>query len=365
MTKYIFVSPHRYIQGQGVIADLGEELKSLGQKPLLLADKDVWKITKKPVENSLSHADLEFHYVEFNEEASSNEIERIAESAKENKTDIIVGIGGGKTLDTAKAVADEVNRPVAIVPTTASTDAPTSGLSVIYSDKGVFEGYKFYDKNPDLVLIDTGIVVSAPLVSFASGMADAMSTLVEVKAAVRSKGKNMVGAAPTIAAQAIAEAAEKTLFNSGYAAYTAVEKQLVTPHVEAIVEANTLLSGLGFENGGLAAAHAVHNGFTALDGDIHKLSHGQKVAYGTLVQLVLEGIEKKELQKYIAFFQSIKMPTTLEEMHLDQTSFEDLISVGKLATSEEETFDNLDAEITPEQVAYAILAVDQLTKGMF
>src|SRR5699024_12418424 len=92
----------------------------------------------------------------------------------------------------------------------------------------------------------------------------------------------------TIAAKAIAEKCEQVLFEYGHLAYESVKAKVVTPALEYIVEANTLLSGLGFESGGLSAAHAVHNGFTALDGDIHKLSHGEKVAFGTLVQLALE-----------------------------------------------------------------------------
>ena len=51
----------------------------------------------------------------------------------------VVGVGGGKILDTSKAVAYENNIPVAIVPTLASTDAPCSALAVVYSDEGVFE----------------------------------------------------------------------------------------------------------------------------------------------------------------------------------------------------------------------------------
>ncbi|MDE1548497.1 glycerol dehydrogenase [Jeotgalibaca caeni] len=361
MVKYIFQSPRRYVQGNGVIADLGEEIKSIGAKPLLLSDASVWEIVQEPVEKSLAE-EFEYHYEEFSGESSNQEIERLAEVGKEKKSDLVIGLGGGKTLDTAKAVADLLGVPIVIVPTAASTDAPTSALSVIYSDEGVFEGYKFYDKNPDLVLMDTGIVVHAPASMFAAGMADAMATLVEVKAAMKTNADTMLGGKTTLAGRAIAEAAEKTLFEHGIAAYKAVQKQLVTPQVERVVEANTLLSGLGFENGGLAAAHAIHNGFTALSGDIHHLSHGEKVAYGILVQLVLEGYGGEYIQKYITFFKEIGMPVTLAELHLEEATFEDLLEVGKLATSKGETLRNMNPETTPEEVANAILAVDQLSK---
>lgn len=151
---------------------------------------------------------------------------------------------------------------------------------------------------------------------------------------------------------------EETLFADGLQAMAACEAKVVTPALENIVEANTLLSGLGFESGGLAAAHAIHNGFTALTGDIHHLTHGEKVAYGTLVQLLLENRPKEELDKYIEFYKKIGMPTTLKEMHLDQVGYDDLIKVGKQATMEGETIHQMPFKISPSDVAQAIIAVD-------
>lgn len=172
----------------------------------------------------------------------------------------------------------------------------------------------------------------------------------------------MAGGKTSIAAAAIAKACEETLFSYGQGAYKAVEKGLVTKQVEAVVEANTLLSGLGFESGGLAAAHAIHNGLTVLDGDVHHLTHGEKVAYGTLTQLVLELHPEEEIQKYIAFYKSLNLPTTLEDMHLENVSYEDLVKVGEAATQEAETMSNLSSEVTADDVADAILAVNQLSK---
>lgn len=361
MSDTIFISPSKYIQGKGALKSIGKHAKTIGKKPLVLSDDIVWNLTKEMIEASMKDENVDYHYVPFNGEASLTEIERVVKEGKEHGVDTVIGVGGGKTLDTAKAIADGLDVSVIIVPTTASTDAPTSALSVIYSDEGVFESYKFYNKNPDLVLVDTGVVAKAPARLFASGIADAMATWVEVRATLKSDGVTMAGGKPSIAAKAIAQECEKTLFAYGEAAYQAVKKGLVTKHVEAVVEANTLLSGLGFESGGLAGAHAIHNGFTVLEGDIHHLTHGEKVAYGTLVQLVLELHPKAELQKYIDFYRKLGLPTTLEEMHLDTASYEDLLRVGEAATQEGETMGNLSNDITADDVASAILAVDQLS----
>ncbi len=359
--KKVFISPAKYIQGAGVLATIGEEVGKMGNKAFIMADKIVWGIAGELVEKSFKDAGVDYHYEEFTGEASTGEIERIANIGKGLNADVVVGLGGGKTLDTAKAVNDALGTKIVVAPTTASTDAPTSSLSVIYSDGGVVEGYKFYNKNPDLVLVDSQIIVGAPAFLFASGMGDAMATLVEAKASQKRNSTTIAGGKATLAGTALAAKAEEILFEQGIAAFKAVEQHLVTPQVENIIEANTLLSGLGFENGGVAAAHSVHNGFTALTGDIHHLTHGQKVAYGVLVQLVLEGRSEEEILKYANFFKAIGLPTTLADIHLENASFEDLVKVGALATSEGETLQNFDPEVTAEDVAYAIQAVNALT----
>ncbi|CAK7192742.1 Glycerol dehydrogenase [Commensalibacter sp. Nvir] len=348
----------------GAIKELGEYIAELGHSVFVVADNRVWDIVEGSVSTTLKQSRIEFKYECFKGESSDNEIRRLAELARTYKTFTVMGLGGGKTLDTVKAVADELKQPVIIVPTIASTDAPCSALSVIYSEEGVFEKYRFYNRNPDLVLIDPEICVKAPVRLFASGIADGLATHIEAMAVKRTHSKSMVGGSPTIAAMAIAKACEKTLLTWGKSAYEAVASHVVTPAVEAVIEANTLLSGLGFENAGLAGAHAIHNGFTAISGEIHHLTHGEKVAYGTLTQLILEQRPDEVMAKYIRFYRSIKMPTTLKELHLESVSWHDLVKIGNLANSHNDTLKNLNANLNGQDVAYAILAVDALSRTL-
>ncbi|GAY69691.1 glycerol dehydrogenase [Streptococcus canis] len=354
----VFASPSRYIQGKNALFTNAEILKQLGDNPILLCDDVVYGIVGKTFETYLKDKGMTPVHVAFNGEASDNEINRVVAIAKDNGSNVIIGLGGGKTIDSAKAIADVLTVPVIIAPTIASTDAPTSALSVIYTDEGAFEKYIFYSKNPDLILVDTQVICQAPKRLLASGIADGLATWVEARVVMQKNGDTMAGGNQTLAGVAIAQACERTLFADGLKAMASCDRQVVTPALENVIEANTLLSGLGFESAGLAAAHAIHNGFTALTGDIHHLTHGEKVAYGTLTQLFLENRSREEIDRYIDFYQAIGMPTTLKEMHLDTASPDDFLKVGRQATMAGETIHQMPFVISPEDVAAALVAVD-------
>jgi len=222
----------------------------------------------------------------------------------------------------------------------------------------------FTKKNPELVLVDTEICAQAPARLFASGIADGLATYIESQAVKRTNSLSMTGGTPTIASQAISSACENILLTYGFSAYKAVIVNKVTPAVESVVEANILLSGLGFENGGLAGAHAIHNGFSAIHGDIHSLTHGEKVAYGTLTHMVLEQRSDEEIAKYIRFYRSINMPTTLSDIYLKDELYDNLIKIGELACKKGETLHNLDISLTAQDVAQAIVAVDIFSRSI-
>src|SRR5208283_79977 len=117
----------------------------------------------------------------FGGESSQEEVDRLTNVAKAQGCDVVVGIGGGKAIDTAKAVGYGVQAGVAIVPTIASTDAPTSAVAVIYTSDGAFLRYLFLPRNPDLILVDTGVIAKAPVRYLVAGMGDALSTWFEAE----------------------------------------------------------------------------------------------------------------------------------------------------------------------------------------
>lgn len=355
----IIVSPGKYVQGNGALTHIADYVQALGKHPLILADKFVTGLVGDTVATSFGVAGIQAEFDCFNGECSREEIERLLARCNEAAFDVVIGIGGGKTLDTAKAVAYYQKVPVVIVPTIASTDAPTSALSVIYTPEGQFSEYLMLPTNPDMVLMDTGIISRAPVRLLVAGMGDALSTYFEARANKVSGRQAMSGGASTLAAQAIAELCYKTLLADGYKAKVAVEQGLCTKAVENIIEANTYLSGIGFESSGLAAAHAVHNGLTQLD-ECHHLYHGEKVAFGTLVQLVLENAPMAEIETVLAFCRSVGLPTNLHMMGVKALDRDRLLAVAKASTAEGETIHNMPFPVSAEDVLAAIVTAHQL-----
>jgi glycerol dehydrogenase len=355
----VFCSPSRYTQGSNATTALGREMRGLGLlgPALIVAGRSASQLLASTWETAFGEAGIAHALHPFGGECSLAEIERVKSAARQHKARVIVGAGGGKVLDTARAAAADLDLPVVNCPTVASSDAPCSALSVIYTDEGVFHQYRFYRKNPDLVLVDTRVIAQGPPRLLVAGMGDALATWFEAKTCVASCVKNMRGGASTRSALALADLCYRTLLEDGANALRAVQTRVVTPALERLVEANTLLSGLGFESSGLAAAHAVHNGLTAAPAT-HAYFHGEKVAYGLLVQLVLEGQPRSVVEEVLHFATEVGLPVTLAEIGLTELPVEMLRQVAARATAEGETIHNEPFEVRPDMVADAIRAAD-------
>lgn len=357
MDTRIIISPSKYIQGYNELSKISEYTKTYGKSPFIIADDFVLGLTKDIISNSYS--DGKYHMHKFNGECSKQEINRLMELCKDASCDIVVGIGGGKTLDTAKAISYYLKLPVVIAPTIASTDAPCSALSVIYTETGEFDEYLLLPSNPNIVLMDTKIISEAPVRLLVAGMGDALATYFEARACNRSNSKTMAGAHSTNASLALARLCYDTLLESGLKAKLAAENKVSTKALENIIEANTYLSGIGFESGGLGAAHAIHNGFTVLE-ECHHLYHGEKVAFGTITQLVLEDAPIEEIEEVILFCLEVDLPVTLSQMGITKINKDDIMKVAKGATAEGETIHNMPFKVTASDVYSAILTADKL-----
>lgn len=352
LTTSIF--PARYVQGAGALASLVDEIARLGDRALAIVDPAI----AEAVGPTLAAPGPVVLTVErFGGECCDREIDRLVAVARAAACAVVVGIGGGKALDTAKATAHALAVPVVIVPTLASTDAPCSALSVIYTPEGAFERYLVLPRNPAVVLVDSAVIVKAPVRFLVSGMGDALSTWFEAEDCRLSGAANMTGRIGSMTANALARLCFDTLLAHGIAAKASAARGMVDASVEKIIEANTLLSGLGFESGGLSGAHAIHNGLTAL-APTHRFWHGEKVAIGTQALLFLTKRPRETIAKVYDFCLSIGLPTTLSDIGLDAPSDAELMKVAELACAPGETIFNAPVTVTPQAVFEAIKAAD-------
>lgn len=359
----IFISPGKYVQGAGELSKLGAYAKTYGANALILISKNGYQRSGAMIEDSFADAGISCMFEYFNGECCMTEIHRLRSIVSEKGCDMVIGIGGGKIFDTAKAVAYYEKKPVVICPTIASTDAPCSALSVIYTDEGVFENYLFLPANPNLVLMDTEVIAASPMRLTIAGMGDALATYYEARACAVSGATTCAGGKIGLAALALAKLCLDTLMEEGIKAKHALRVHACTPAVEKVIEANTLLSGIGFESGGLAGAHAIHNGLTVLE-ECHSMYHGEKVAFGTITQLMLENVPQEELAAVVSWCIELGLPVTLGELGVKEITSEKIMAVAEAACAENDTLHNMPFEVTPKLVYDAILAADSYGRAM-
>lgn len=348
-------APLKYIQGVNSLEHFYENIKDFGSNFLFICSKTAYEQTKDKLEKSFSNSKTKRIYEVFGGISSVGEIERMRKIVREEAIDVIVGVGGGSAIDTSKATAYYEKKRIAIIPTVCATDAPCTGLSVIYNDDHTFNSYLFYPNNPDFVLVDTQIIADAPTKFLVAGMGDALGTYFEARECYKTNSLSLENGGITLSAMALCKLCYETLLKDGVAAKISNDNHLVTKEFEAIVEANTYLSGVGADNGGLCVSHSFYNGVTSLGKKT--AMHGSCVAYGTLVQLLLENNDKAEFYKVRDFMHSVGLPLTLEEVGITK---EDAKKVAIASCAKGESIHNFAGDVTIEQLTNAILLVNEI-----
>jgi glycerol dehydrogenase len=356
-------APLKYVQGPGELKNLPAHLSPLGTSLLAVIDPFLYDSLSKELLDICSKDSFKIKTCKFGGECTLGEVARVSALAEAEKASVVAGLGGGKTLDAAKLAARNLGLPVAVIPTSASTDAPVSAMAILYHPDGRHIRAELLGRAPDLVLVDTEIIAKAPLRLFAAGIGDALSTWYEAEANRLSQTPNYIGQGyqSCLAAQAVARACFEAVKGRGREALEDLAAGKLSAAVEDVIEANILLSGLGFENTGCAAAHALHTGLHEISGS-NAIYHGEMVALGVLFQLVLEEAPEKELIEEADFLAGLGLPVSFEDMGLSVGEAElDKIVARILSGSsgiEAEPF-----ELTPEKVKRALRGADALGRS--
>jgi glycerol dehydrogenase len=348
--------PGCYIQGKDILRNLGEIEELKNKRVFILATNAA---VKRIIPENLStwKSICEIKYEKFSGACTWDEINRVFKIARGGIYDFIIGMGGGKTIDTARVVARQLGVKYIAAPTIAATDAPTASACVVYSNEGSVVDY-FTTSNPDYVLMDTRIIAEAPARFLVSGMGDALATWFEAETCDRSNFRNISGGFNLRAIMSLAETCYKTLLTYGTTAKISCENNLVSPALEYIIEANTLLSGLGFESGGLSTAHGIHDCLCNLEGT-HDYYHGEKVAFGTLAGLFLEARPQPLIDEVYAFCRSVGLPTKLAQVGLEGVTDSELgAAINPVFDNKQSYLHNVGFDLTPEGIIEAIRMAD-------
>jgi glycerol dehydrogenase len=339
MSSKVLIFPQRYVQGPNTLAQIADHLEILGIKnPLVVGGPTALGVCRDSIQKSIKSKEMGCAFHPFGGETSWKEINKIKAACQSGGHDAIMSCGGGKVLDAGRTAAatNAINAgvvppqviigvgagvPCIQVPTIAATDAPTAKVSVIYNEKGEFETFLIFPTNPAMVFVDTEVIAKAPAEQLVNGMGDALATYFEADISYRTAAPTLAGGICSRTALVVARLAFDTLMQYGVQAKTEVENNVAGPALEAVVEANILLSGLGYENGGLAAAHAIALSYTRVYHlfDKHP-SHGQFVAFSTLTQLMMEERSQEFLDTIYGFCKAVGLPITFTELGMSTVS---------------------------------------------
>lgn len=358
-----FNSVSRYLQGPGTSNLLFDLVSANGKTAFIVIDPFFFKEYSVKYEEQFCAHEMKAICVEFGGEINQPEIDRLQGFVKKMNTapDVFIGMGGGKTCDVVKCLATMNEKPVIVMPTALATDAPTSSHSVCHTAEG--DDYLFvHRRNPEYVVVDTNIAVNAPIVTFTSGLGDALATYFESMASFKHNNRVLAGRndySSTQLGRAVAKLSFEVLMEKGRKAFADAEAHVLSQEFEDVAEANTLLSGLGFENTNCSMAHGTQSVFHKFP--MKPLLHGQGVGYCTLMEMIAEGQPQELFDQVWAWANDVDLPLCMADLGITENVEQ---TIDALADAAAHAFltDNEPFEVTPALIASALRKLEAYTK---
>ncbi|NJN22417.1 MAG: iron-containing alcohol dehydrogenase family protein [Leptolyngbya sp. RL_3_1] len=347
-------APAQIMRGTGLLAQFGPTLARFGRRPLLVGGTQTLALAESFLGDAL--AGLAVTPVPYETDCSETAIARIQTTIHDHQADVIVGIGGGKALDLAKLLAFQRRLPVVTVPTSGATCAAWTALSNVYSDRGAFAYDVPLDRCPDLLVLDYDLIATAPRRTLVAGIGDALAKWYEASISSGDSRQTLI-----ISAVQQARVLRDLLFQLAPVALAEPGGETWREVVDATVLMAGMIGGLGGAQCRTVAAHAVHNGLTHLEAS-HGTLHGEKVAYGILVQLRLEEmgpgkpLATTTRQQLLQFYDQIGLPTRLDDLGLGQVSLAELRHSAEIACRPGSDIHHLPFEVTPEALVGAMVS---------
>jgi len=348
-------APAEYVCKVDVLSELEGKLLVRGiKKVLLVTGKESWEAIRAYFPDL---KEIEVNHEFYNRECTLTEISRVATLARTLEVDAVIGVGGGKVLDVVKAATYESGTHSILIPTLASNCAPWTPLSVIYTEDGVMTHYDVYPTSVDVLLLEPRVLVSAPVSMLIAGIGDTLAKWYEADVQI---GKLVNPAVALKVAHYTAKLCADEMFEHAEQAIVDAKESKVTDAfvkvVESIIMLGGMVGGFGDTFGRIAGAHSIHNGMTIAP-ESHTALHGDKVAYGILVQLLLEN-KVSEVERLMPFYYKLGLPTSLTDLRIPTTWIDE---IAVQSTISKESIHLLRSEpITASEVAKVMQQLEQL-----
>jgi glycerol dehydrogenase-like iron-containing ADH family enzyme len=350
----LMVAPAQVVRGQQALADSIDRIARLGQRPLVVGGATSLNLSQFQV--LFDYPQLEIERATYLPDCCEASLDRLMTAVTAHRADLIIGVGGGKCLDTAKLLADRARLPIVTIPTSGATCAAWTALSNIYSETGAFLHDVSLPHCPDLLILDYGIVATAPTRTLVAGIGDAIAKWYEASVSSGNSDRTLL-----IAAVQQARVLRDILFQKSIAAMSTPGGADWQEVVDATVLLAGVIGGLGGAQCRTVAAHAVHNGLTHIPGS-HQALHGEKVAYGILVQLRLQEIIQGDRlaatarAQLLDFYTAIGLPKTLADLGLSEITLAQLHHAATLACQPDSDLHRLPFPVVPDQLVAAMVS---------
>lgn len=350
------IAPAQVARGTGILMRSGEAIARLGQRPLLVGGDRTLAVVQPFLQPVLVQHSLQAAPASYMPDCSEASLKALHQAAAQHDADVVIGIGGGKALDAAKLLAAQRGGAIVTIPTSAATCAAWTALSNVYSDQGAF----LYDvglaRCPDLLILDYDLVQTAPQRMLVAGIGDALAKWYEASVSSGQSEQSLI-----IAAVQQARVLRDLLLQKSVAALQSPGSAIWREVIDATVLLAGVIGGLGGAQCRTVAAHAVHNGLTHLL-QSHGTLHGEKVAYGILVQLRLEEMIQGSLlaatsrQQLLSFYGEIGLPRSLPDLGLAEVTLAELQRSAELACRPNSDIHHLPFVVTPTQLMAAMVS---------
>ncbi|AFY58970.1 glycerol dehydrogenase-like oxidoreductase [Rivularia sp. PCC 7116] len=348
------VAPAKVIRGSRISEQAILSISRLGSRPLIVGGSSTSEVAQNYIK-SLESQELDFIQGSYSPDCSESSLEILRNQAQTHASDVIIGIGGGKALDTAKLLAYQLEIPVVTIPTSAATCAAWTALSNVYSDEGAFLYDVALDNCPDLLILDYDLIQTAPQSTLVAGIGDAIAKWYEASVSSGHSEQTLI-----IAAVQQARVLRDILLQKSVAALQSPGSEAWREVVDATVLLAGVIGGVGGAQCRTVAAHAVHNGLTHVCG--RGSIHGEKVAYGILVQLRLEEmLQGNQLataarQQLLKFYEEIGLPKKLDDLGLGNITLKQLQKAAEFALQPNSDIHRLPFKVALEQLMAAMVS---------